>query len=195
MAIDRLLRPSRGVLAVPMADLADGTTVLVGPDGSTCPFDAPTHAILDAWRAIATTTPDAATFGGNISAALVDSLDLGLAASTTDNELVITSLGNEVSPTFRNVDMKFDVMRDANKNDTGVFNLATNLFKGKDSRYGFVDRIGSDAAAAYAAGQVVSIYEGNTDAPIDVAADRANLKLEQNPITTGNVTDNYTLGA
>jgi hypothetical protein len=195
MAIDRLLRPSRGILAVPMADLADGTTVLVGPDGSTCPFDAPTSAILDAWRAITTTDVAAAPFGGHISAALVDTLDIGLAPSTTNNELVITNIGNEVTPTFHNVDMKLDVMRDKNKADTGVFNLATNLLKQKDSRYGFVDRIGQPATDAYAVGQVVSVYEGNTDNPIDQAADRANLKLQQNPITTGNVTDNYTLGA
>jgi hypothetical protein len=194
MAIDRLLRPAAGSWPCRWRTWRTAPRCSSARTGAL----ARSRAHRGHSRRVAqvvTTDADGASFGGHISAALADSLDLGLAASTTDNELVITSEGNEVSPTFRNVDMKLTVMRDKNKADTGVFNLATSLLVGKDSRFGFVDRIGTDANTAYADGQVVSVYEGATDAPIDVAADRANLKLEQDPITTGNVTDNYTLGA
>lgn len=194
MSIDRLLRPARTVVLMPMIDLA-GVPTIVAPDGTTCPFAAPTAAVLEAWRAVATTTATGAAHGGNISDALMDDMALGLAASDTDTELTITSRGNEVSPTFTNVNATLTALRDANKSDTGVFNLATQLLNAPDARYAVLDRIGYAKAVAVAVGQVVSLYELNTDNPIDVRADRANLKIQQAPIPTGLVNSLYTLAS
>jgi hypothetical protein len=194
MAIDRLLRANRTVLLVPVID---GTSepLLVSPTGTTCPFSAPTSAVLDAWRAIVTTSATGAGQGGNISCALTDDLTLGLGASDTDTELTICSIGNEEIPTFYNVEAELTALRDTTKSDTGVFNLATQLLNAPDVRYVAVDRLGYASTAAFAADQIVSLYEFNTDNPVDIREDRGNLKIQQSPLPTGLVNVNYSLVA
>lgn len=195
MAIDRLLRANRTVMLVPVIDGAT-EPLLVGATGTTCPISAPTSAVLDSWRSITTTTPAAASNGGNISCALLDDLTLGLAASDTDTELTICSIGNEETPTFYNVDAELVALRDKNQADTGVFNLATQLLNAADSRFAIVDRIGVASTAAFVSGQEkISIYEVNTDNPVDVKEDRGNMKIQQNPLATGIILSNYTLAA
>lgn len=193
-AIDRLLRANRGVLFVPMVDI-DNVAYLVGADETICPFATPSAAVLDTWRPVVTTAVPASSHGGNPSAAILDDMDLGLAASDTDTELVITSAGNEQTATFKNVDATLTALRDKNAADTGVFNLATKLFTGVDVRFGIVDRIGYDADAAYVAGQIVSVFEVTTDYPVDQKADRGNLKIQQAPAPSGNVANLVALAA
>jgi len=194
MAIDRLLRANRTVVLMPVVD---GPTepLIVSPTGTTCPFSEPTSAILSAWIAIVTTSATGAQQGGNISCALLDDLDLGLADSETDTELTICSIGNEVTPTFYNVDAQLTAFRDASKADTGVFNLATQLLNAKGIRYVILDRIGNAQNDAAAAGQIVSLYEVTTDTPVDIKEDRGNLKIQQNPTPSGLVNINKTLGS
>lgn len=195
MAIDRLLRANRLVLVVPTVDGLDGKVKYVTPTGTLVPFEAPTVALLEGWRAITGTAPAASAHGGNPSGAILDDMDLGLAASDTDTELTIISLGNEVSPTFKNIDATLNGLRDKNKADTGVYNLFTQLFVGSDVRYALIDRIGSAPTDAYTVGDVVSAFEIRTDIPADQKADRGNLKLQQQPVTTGQVLSNFTIAA
>lgn len=192
--IDRLLRASRTVLLVPVVDIK-GVANLVSVTGAVVPFTAPTAAVLEAWRQIQTTAPAASAHGGNPSGAILDDMDLGLAASDTDTQLVITSIGNEVTPTFKNVDATLTALRDKNRADPGVYNLATQLFVGADVRFGIVDRIGVPATTAFAIGQTVSIFEASTDYPADQKADRGNLAIQQQPAPNGNVLSNFTLAA
>lgn len=192
--IDRLLRANRTVLLVPMVDIK-GVPNLVGTDGHVVPFTAPTAALLEGWRQIQTTAPAASAHGGNPSAAILDDMDLGLAASDTDTQLTIVSVGNEVSPTFKNVDATLTALRDANKSDPGVFNLATQLFVAADVRYAIVDRIQVTNGTPVAVGQLVSLYEVATDYPVDQKADRGNLAIQQQPAPNGNVLSNFTLAA
>lgn len=193
-SIDRQLRANRTVLLAPIVDVA-GVPQLVGPDGSICPFSAPTAAVLDGWRQVKTTTATGASHGGNISEALLDTLSLGLAASATNSDLTIVSVGNEVSVSYKNVNATLDGLRDASKAGTGVFNLYTHLVVGADVRYAIVDRIGYDHDAAFAVGQIVSLYEVHTDVPLDQKADRANLKLQQAAVPSGEVNSNYAIAA
>ena len=193
-SIDRLLRANRTVLFVPVVDIGDVAT-LVGATGATCPFDEPTSAVLDSWRTVTGTAASASSHGGNVSGAITDDMDLGLAASDTDNELVLTSIGNEVAPTFKNVDATFTGMRDKNKGDAGVYNLFTSLVVAADVRFVAVDRIGYPASTAFAAGQVVDLYELVTDVPLDQKGDRSNLKIQQAPSPTGNVLSQTTLAS
>lgn len=194
MAIDRLLRANRIILLVPMVDIA-GVPNLVSATGTLAPFTAPTAALLESWRTVVGTGSAAASHGGNPSGAILDDMDLGLAASDTDTQLVLTSQGNEVSPTFKNVDMTLTALRDALKSDPGVYNLATRLLNAADVRYGVVDRIGLPQGTAFATGQVVSIFEASTDFPQDQKADRGNLAIQQQPAPSGNVLSNYTIAA
>lgn len=190
--IDRLLRANRQVLLVP---IVDGPTapLLVGPDGTTTPFATPAAATLAAWTAVVTTTATGASNGGNISCALLDTLNLGLAASATDTELTVCSIGNEAVPTFYNVNCVLEIFRDKNKTDTGVFNLATMLLCSADTRYAVIDRVGKPSTSTLVATDVVSIYEIKTDNPVDTKADQANLKLQQTPDATGLVNVNVAL--
>lgn len=194
MAIDRLLRANRTVLFVPVVDIA-GVPTLVGAAGTTAPFSAPTSAVLESWRGITSTATAASAHGGNPSGAILDDMDLGLAASDTDTQLVITSLGNEVAPTFKNVDATFTALRDKVKSDVGVYNFATRLFLAPDFRFAAVDRIGYTPGSAFAAGHVISLFEMSTDYPTDQKADRGNLAIRQAPAPSGLVLPNYTLGA
>jgi hypothetical protein len=192
MPIDRLLRANRTIMLVPVIDGAT-EPLLVGTAGTTCPISAPTSAVLDTWRSVITTSATGAGSGGNISCALLDDVTLGLAASDTDTELTVCSIGNEETPTFYNVDAELVALRDKNQADTGVFNLATQLLNAPDVRYAAVDRLGYASTAAFASGQIVSIYEVFTDNPVDVKEDRGNLKIQQNPLPTGVVNTLYTL--
>lgn len=192
MSIDRLLRANRTIMAVPTYEL-NGTLVIVSPTGTTTPFTDPSAAVLDAWRQVDATTDTGGAHGGNISCAILDDVTLGLGESDTDTELTICSIGNEADPTFVNVEAQLVGLRDKNKDDTGVFNLFTNLMCAADVRYGWVDRLGYRSNAAFATGQIISIYEAITDVPIDVKEDRGNLKLQQNPNPTGNVLHLHTL--
>lgn len=192
MAIDRLLRANRTVLLIPVVDGAT-EPLLVGATGTTCPFSAPTAAVLTSWIGVVTTSATGAGNGGNISCALLDDLQLGLADSDTDDELTICSIGNESVPTFYNVDATLTILRDASMADTGVFNLATQLLVAPDIRYAILDRLGSSSTTAITAGDIVSLYEVRTDNPVDVKEDRGNLKLTQTPISTGLVNVNRTV--
>jgi hypothetical protein len=193
--IDRLLRANRTLMQVPVWEKADGTLVIISPTGTTCPFETPTSAVLDAWRQVVTTSATGARHGGNISCAVVDDLDLGTGDSDTDDELTICSVGNEQTRTFANVEAQIHILRDNDPADTGVFNLATFLNIAVDTRYGWVDRIGYSSQTAFASGQAVSIYEALNDVPLDQKEDRGNLKLEVNPVPTGNFIQNYALAS
>ena len=182
-------------MQVPVYEKANGDIVIVSPTGTTCPFTAPTSAILNAWRQVLETDDSGSSHGGNVSCAILDDVTLGLDASETDTELTICSKGNEATPTFANISAQITGLRDKNKADTGVFNLFTQLNVGVDARYGWVDRIGYKSTDAFAAGQVVSVYDANNDVPLDIMEDRGNLKLQQNPVPTGNFDHLVTLGS
>ena len=192
--ISRQLRANRTIMQVPLYEL-DNELVIVGPDGSTAPFLSPTAAILDAWRQVLTTTATGAGQGGNVSCAILDDVTLGLSESETDTELTICSVGNESEPTFVSVDAQITGFRDKNKADTGVNNLFTQLNNGIDTRYGWIDRIGQKSTDAFIDGHIISAYDALNDVPLDVMEDRGNIKLQQNPVPSGNVLTLHTLGS
>lgn len=190
--VDRLLRANRTLLLLPVYD-GPVEPLLVGVSGTTCPMSAPTSAVVNSWIGVTSTTATGAQNGGNISCATLDDVKLGLAASDTDTELTVCSVGNEQTPTFHKVDMDFSGLRDASQSDTGVFNLFTQLMNARGTRYVIVDRVGYASTAAVASGQDMSFYEAYTDNPVDTKADRANLKIANTPVPTGNVNTRYTL--
>lgn len=194
-SIDRLLRAHRTIMQVPVYEKADGTLVIVSPTGTTAPFFAPTAAVLNAWRTVVTTAATGAQHGGNVSCAILDDVQLGMGESELDTELTICSIGNEADPTFANIEAQITGLRDKNKADTGIFNLFTQLNVGVDTRYGWVDRIGYRSDEAFAIDQDVSIYDALNDVPLDQKEDRGNLKLQQNPVPTGNFIDRYTIAS
>ncbi len=188
---DRLLRANRTTVLVPLVTVGGEPHILGGTKLApvTCPMTAPTAAILNTWLGVTSSANPLAGIGGNISAATLDDLSLGLAKSDTVNELTIVSRGNEEAITLFNVDAVFHFLRDQDPAATGVFNMARDLIMGPDARYAAVDRaVGEHSSTdAFAAGQIVDIFEIETDYPVDNIADKASIKIEQTFIASGEV--------
>lgn len=191
---EKLLRANRTVLAIPVID---GPTepLLVSATGTTAPFSAPTAAVLDSWRLVNKPSVTGGSHGGNISCAILDDMTLGTDASDTDDELTICSIGNEVTPTFYNVNASLTGLVDQDPAADGVFNLWKNLMKKADIRYVLADRIGFSPSTAFATGQDVSLFLVSTDNPIDLIEDRGSVKLQQNFSSSGIINQNYTIAA
>lgn len=188
---DRLIRAHRTILLVPIVDVGGAPYLLGGTKAApvTCPMSAPTAAVLNTWATVTDSGNALAGIGGNISAATLDTVSLGLAKSDTVSELVVTSIGNEEAITLFNVNAKFSFLRDLDPTAHGVFNLAKDLTIGPDARYAIVDRATGTHLSTdpFAAGQVVDCYEVETDVAPDDAADKTSIKLTQTFIATGEV--------
>ena len=197
MAIKRLMRQTRTVLLVPCVEINGLTFLLSGTAAAPVltPFAVPTSAALNTWAAIRTSGVANAQVGGNISEAILDNLNLGLGASATDSTLLITSRGNEVTPTLAAVNAVMGFMRDLDQLANGAFNLAWQLVRVADIRYVIVDRVqgGKDSKAAFAAGDVISMYTASTDNGIDNAGDQAFTTLNATFVPDGLINSNYTL--
>ena len=197
MAIKRLMRQTRTILVVPCIDIAGVTNIISGTVAAPIltPFSAPTAAALNTWQSVITANAVNASIGGNISQAVLDSAKLGLAASATDSVLLITSVGNEVTPTLTKVNATVEIFRDQDPLGNGVFNLAWQLLREADIRYILVDRIqgGKKSTTVFATGDVVSLYIVKTDNGIDNIGDGKFTAMTQNFIPTGVVNPNYTL--
>lgn len=200
---ERLLRAHRTVLLAPIVEIGGVVNILGGTptvpilqafpgQGDTIDVD-----ILNTWQGVVSDTSANAGVGGNISCAILDDLELGLADSDTDDELTICSIGNEQTLTTYNVNANFTFMRDESTTDTGVYNLAWNLVKAPDIRYAVIDRIqgGKTSTDAFAAGDIVSVYEVRTDNPVDITDDGASIKVQQNFIPSGLVAVNIDVAA
>ena len=197
MAIKRLMRQNRTILLVPCVDIAGVTNLISGTSAAPVltPFSAPTSTALNTWQAITTANAVGASIGGNISGAILDNVKLGLAASTTDKTLTITSVGNEVYPTITKVNATMEVFQDQDPLGNGVFNLANQLLRSPDLRYVVADRVqgNTKSTVAFAVGDVVSLYILKTDVGIDNIADGKFVSLTQKFIPSGVVLPNYTL--
>lgn len=178
MSFQKLLRGSVRILAAYPEAFADPA--------------APTSAELNDLF-VYTSNEDGMVF--DISCAILDDYTLNMAESDTDDSLSICDVGNVESPTFQNYEGSLDMFRDKSVTDNGVFNLAWDLFKGADRPFWLIKRIGPDRQDAFAAGQTISMYEFNTDFPVDIVEDNANIQFGARFKPTGNLNINYDLVA
>lgn len=161
------------------------------------PADGPTAAQLNLWQAIETQAGLGAV-GGNISCALTDSdLELGLGDPDTDDELTICSKGNESSVTRYNPTVDMVGLRDSDIAANSVENLFFNLVNAADVEFVAVDRIqdGKNSDDPFAIGDNVTLIGFNTDNPVDVKDDQANLKIQQTGLSNGRYLINFRLVA
>lgn len=178
MAFEKLLRANVGIYAAYPEAFADP--------------GAPTSAELNDWFAF-TTNEGAMVF--NISCAILDDYTLNMTDSDTDDSLSICDIGNVSSPTFQNYEGSLDGFRDADVDAEGIYNIFRELFIAPDRRFWIIKRIGYPADTAFAAGQVVSMYEFNTDFPVDIIEDNSMLRHGARFKPTGNININYELAA
>lgn len=131
----------------------------------------------------------------NISCAVLDDYTLNMTDPETDDSLSICDLGNVSTPTFNNYEAELNGFRDLNVTDNGVFNLFFDLFKGVDRPFYLIKRIGKAQNAAFAVGDVISLYGFTTDYPVDVLDDNSNAQFGARFKPTGVLLTNYTLAA
>lgn len=136
-----------------------------------------------------------ATLVYNISCAITDDYTLNQAESDTDDSRSICDIGSVATPTFFNYEASLDGFRDASLTDTGVYNLFRDLFRAPDVPYILIKRIGGANNKVAEVGDVVSMYEVNTDFPVDLVEDGAPIRLGARFKPTGNLNLNYEVAA
>lgn len=196
---DRLLRANRTVLLVPRIEVGGEPYLLGGTKEApvVCPLSAPTTAVLNTWLAVKNNANPLAGIGGNISPAILDDMDLGLADSDTESELTIVSRGDEEAITLFNVDAKLTFLRDEDTEALGAYNMARDLIIAPDIEYVIVDRAVGEYKwdDLFEVGQVIDLYDVSTDVAPDDIADKASIKIGQTFIGTGEVAIGITIAA
>jgi hypothetical protein len=145
----------------------------------------------------------AATFSGstltagvvNISPAITDDYTLGLTDSQSDNSLSVVDNANVVTPTYNNYSASIDGFRDSSLSATSVYNDFKKLFQTADNKYYLIKRIGKAHDAAFAAGDIISVFGVTTDYGLDIYGDGNMIRLGARFLTTGEVATNITVGA
>lgn len=135
------------------------------------------------------------TLGYDISCAISDDYTLNMVESDTDDSRSICDIGSVSTPTFQNYEASLDGFRDLDPAAAGKYNLFRDLFRAADIPYILVKRIGALQAAAFATGQVVSLFAVNTDIPVDMVEDGSPIMFGARFTTTGSVNVNYTVAA
>lgn len=133
--------------------------------------------------------------GYNISCAITDDYTLNMADSDTDDSRSICDIGTVETPTFENYEASLDGFRDEDVTADGVYNLFRDLFRAADVPYILVKRIGGANSDAFAVDDIISLYEVNTDIPVDVVEDGSPILYGARFKTTGNVNVNFSVAA
>jgi hypothetical protein len=168
----KLLRPNVGIY-VATADAFGGADI-------TAPSFVPTLTQMSA---------DAKVF--NISPAITDAYTLNMMDSDVDNSLAIVDNSNVSTPTLYNYEVSLDGFRDAGSG-ASFYNKFKELFADSTvgTKYYIIKRIGKAHDAAFAIGDLLSIYGVTTDNEIDIVADGAMIMLGARFLTTGEVAVN-----
>ena len=136
-----------------------------------------------------------ATLVYNISCAITDDYTLNMTESDTDDSRSICDIGQVATPTFFNYEASLDGFRDADLDATGVYNLFRDLFRAPDVPYILIKRIGGANNTPFAVGDTISMYEVNTDYPVDLVEDGSPIMFGARFKSTGNLNVNYEVAA
>jgi hypothetical protein len=131
----------------------------------------------------------------NISPAVTDDYTLNMTDSATDTSLAIVDNASVETPTFYNYEASLDGFRDTDPTATSVYNKFRDLFDTPDVKYYLIKRVGSAHDAAFATGQLVSVYGVKTDFPVDLVGDGEMLRIGARFLTTGEVAVNVAVGS
>jgi hypothetical protein len=133
----------------------------------------------------------------NISAAITDDYTLNMTDSDTDSSLAIVDSASVSTPTLYNYEASLDAFRDANPSADSAYNL----FKAKfadaavGTKYYLIKRIGKTADAAFALGDLVSVYGVTTDYAVDLIGDGEMIRIGARFLTTGELAVNVATAA
>jgi hypothetical protein len=130
----------------------------------------------------------------NISPAITDDYTLNMTDSDSDDSLAIVDNASVQTPTYYNYEASLDGFRDENPSATSVYNKFRELFEAPDVKYYLIKRVGYAHNAAFAAGQLVSIYGVKTDFPVELVGDGEMIRDGARFLTTGEVAVNVAVG-
>lgn len=147
------------------------------------------------WAAPTLTEITDATKVFNISPAVTDDYTLNMTDSESDSSLAIVDNADVQTPTYYNYEASLDGFRDESLSATSVYNRFRDLFSTPDVKYYLIKRIGKAHDAAFAAGDLISIYGVKTDFPVDLVGDGEMIRLGARFLTTGEVAVNIAVGA
>lgn len=186
----KLLEANETIVIIPAYEV-NGIPQLIGD--TLVPFNAPTVAVVEKWRANSNTATLAA--GGNVSLAIKDDVKLEQIASDTDKDRTICSIGSSETPTLYNFDAQMNALMDADPTAQGVFNLFRDLTFAPDIKYVIAQRVGYRQTVAAAVGQEWNFYYAWTDNPILAFKDGVNMAIGETFIPKNLINVRYTLAA
>lgn len=131
----------------------------------------------------------------NISPAVTDDYTLNMTDSDTDDSLAIVDNATVQTPTYNNYEASLDGFRDENTSADSVYNRFRSLFIAPDVKYYLIKRVGKAHDAAFAAGDLISIYGVRTDFPVELIGDGEMIRHGARFLTTGEVKVNVAVGA
>lgn len=147
------------------------------------------------WAAPTLTEITNATKVFNISPAVTDDYTLNMTDSDTDDSLAIVDNASVSTPTYSNYEASLDGFRDADAAADSVYNKFRTLFAAPDVKYFLIKRVGKTHDAAFAAGDLISIYGVKTDYPVELIGDGEMIRTGARFLTTGQVQVNVAVGA
>lgn len=132
----------------------------------------------------------------NITCALdEDGTEFTLNDPETDDSLSFCEAAGSQTATFKNPNVVLVAYRDAERNATGVFNLAINHLNFPDIPYIAILRIGLAFDAPYGANQFIRMVGGRTDVPVSVEDSGENARLSNTFLPDGFVNWNYKIAS
>jgi hypothetical protein len=147
------------------------------------------------WAAPTLTEITSATNVFNISPAITDDYTLNMTDSDSDDSLAIVDNATVQTPTYFNYEASLDGFRDEDADADSVYNKFRSLFSAPDVKYYLIKRIGYAHDAAFAAGQLVSVYGLKTDFPVEILGDGEMIRDGARFLTTGEVAVNVAVAA
>lgn len=133
----------------------------------------------------------------NISQAVTDDYTLNMTDSDSDNSLAIVDNATVETPTLYNYEASLDGFRDANVAADSAYNLFRDKFADAavGTKYYLIKRVGKVHDAAFAAGDLISVYGVTTDFPVDLIGDGEMIRIGARFLTTGEVAVNVAVGS
>ena len=157
-------------------------------------YVATSDAFVD-WTAPTLTEITDATKVFNISPAVTDDYTLNMTDSDSDDSLAIVDNATVQTPTYSNYEASLDGFRDENPAADSVYNKFRALFSQPDVKYYLIKRVGKTHDAAFAAGDLISIYGVKTDYPVELLGDGEMLRTGARFLVTGEVRVNVPVAA
>lgn len=147
------------------------------------------------WTAPTLTEITSAVKVFNISPAVTDDYTLNMTDSDTDDSLAIVDNASVSTPTYSNYEASLDGFRDENPAANSVYNKFKTLFADPDVKYYLIKRVGKVHDAAFAAGDLISIFGVKTDFPVELLGDGEMIRDGARFLVTGEVRVNVAVAA